>query len=316
MNTQLGASIIVPSRGGALRLPVLLSALSRQDSGDFEVIVVVDGETDNSAGVLAQWAAQHPDMALRTIVFTENKGRAAALNAGAKAANGRVLIRCDDDLEPRTDYLRTHLAQHEGGAVGIVGLCRNVFPESRYARVYGRAADERFQADALATDSSEQWKYWAGNVSVLREVHERLGGYDERYRVYGWEDIDYGYRLRQIGIPVRIQPNLTSAHHVASTTTAVRALRALHSGAAREIFIEKHGVEALSLTPNDRTMWSLLVAAASTVATERTIRTAGVAIDTVAAILPRRLAEKLMALAIESAGRAGTLYAHRARSSF
>lgn len=52
MNSQVGASIIVPSRCGALRLPILLSALSRQDCAGFEVIIVVDGDMDNSAEVL------------------------------------------------------------------------------------------------------------------------------------------------------------------------------------------------------------------------------------------------------------------------
>jgi glycosyltransferase involved in cell wall biosynthesis len=316
MNSQVGASIVVPSRGGALRLPVLLSALSRQDSNDFEVIVVVDGDIDNSAGVLERHASAHPGMALQTIVFPENRGRAAALNAGALAARGRVIIRCDDDLEPGADYARAHLAEHQGEAVGVVGLCRNVFPESAYARVYGQAADARFRSDALATDRDDQWRYWAGNVSVLREVHERLGGYDERYRTYGWEDVDYGYRLQKMGIPIRIQPALTTAHHVAATTTGVRAVRALHAGAAREIFIAKHGAEALRPTPQRRTLWSTLVAATSTMANERTIKAGGLAIDAASAVLPRWLAEKLVALTVESAGRAGIVHPHRARTPF
>ncbi|AUZ35702.1 hypothetical protein C3B78_15440 [Arthrobacter sp. PGP41] len=316
MNSQLEASIVVPSRGGALRLPILLSALSRQDCADFEVIIVVDGDMDNSAEVLGRWAAEHPDMALRIIVFPENKGRAAALNAAAKAAKGRVLIRCDDDLEPAPDYVRKHLAEHRGDPVGIVGLCRNIFTETAYARVYGRAVDERFRAHALATSSDDQWRYWAGNVSVLREVHERLGGYDERYRAYGWEDVDFGYRLKKMGIPVRIQPSLTTAHHVAATTTGVRAIRALHSGAAREIFIAKHGPEPLAAIPQSPSLWSTLVALASTFANERTIKVGGLAIDAALPVLPRRLAEKLVALAVESAGRAGIVHPHRARTHF
>lgn len=316
MNSHVGASIVVPSRGGALRLPVLLSALSRQDTDDFEVIAVVDGDIDNSAGVLHRLASDHPLMTLQTIVFPKNRGRAAALNAGALAAHGRVLIRCDDDLEPTSDYVRAHLAEHEGEAVGVVGLCRNVFPETAYARVYGRAADKRFHSDALATDSSNQWRYWAGNVSVLREVHERLGGYDERYRAYGWEDVDYGYRLQKMGIPIHINPALTTAHHVAATTTSVRAMRALHSGAAREIFIAKHGPDALSLTPQPRTLWSTLVAAASAVADERSITASGRAVDAASAVLPKWLAEKLVALTVESAGRAGVTHPKRARTSF
>lgn len=316
MNSQLEASIVVPSRGGALRLPILLSALSRQDSDDFEVIVVVDGNIDNSAHVLRRLSVEHPAMALRTIVFPENRGRAAALNAGAVAARGRVLIRSDDDLEPGPSYVRDHVAEHQGDPVGIVGLCRNVFPETAYARVYGRAADERFRAHALATSSNDQWRYWAGNVSVLKEVHERLGGYDERYRAYGWEDVDFGYRLNKMGIPVRIQPSLTTAHHVAATTTGVRAIRALHSGAAKEIFVAKHGPEPLSSIPQSPGLWSTLVALGSTIANERTIKLGGLAIDAASPVLPRRLAEKLVALAVESAGRAGIDHPHRARTHF
>ncbi|MEA3550258.1 glycosyltransferase family 2 protein [Pseudarthrobacter sp. C1] len=316
MNSQVGASIVVPSRGGALRLPVLLSALARQDSNDFEVIVVVDGDIDNSAGTLQRLAAEHPGMALRTIVFPKNRGRAAALNAGAAAASGRVLIRSDDDLEPSADYVRNHVAEHQGDPVGVIGLYRNVFPETAYARVYGRASDERFRSDALAINPNQQWRYWAGNVSVLREVHERLGGYDERYRAYGWEDVDYGYRLKQTGIPVRIQPSLTTAHHVAATTTGIRATRALHSGAAREIFVAKHGSEPLTAVPHSPGLWSALVAAASMITNERTIKVGGSAIDAAAAILPRPLAEKLVALAVESAGRAGVVHPQRARTHF
>lgn len=316
MKSQVGASVIVPSRGGAQRLPVLLPALSRQDSDDFEVIVVVDGDIDNSAGVLERLAAEHPGLALRTIVLPENRGRAAALNAGADAAQGRVLIRCDDDLEPASDYIRNHVVEHQGKSVGIIGLYRNVFPETAYARVYGRAADEKFRSDALAADRDDQWRYWAGNVSVLREVHQRLGGYDERFRAYGWEDVDYGYRLRKMGIPVRIQPSLTTAHHVAATTTGIRALRALHSGAAREIFVAKHGREALEPVPRGRSLWAALVAVSSSMATERTIRAGGVAVDTAAPVLPRWLSEKLVALTVESAGRAGIVHSRRARTHF
>lgn len=316
MTLECGASIVVPSRGGALRLPVLLSALARQDCDDFEVIVVVDGDVDNSAAVLQRLTAEHPGMALRTIVFPENRGRAAALNAGAAAAQGRILIRSDDDLEPSPDYVRNHMAEHAGDPVGVIGLYRNVFPETAYARVYGRAADERFRSDALASDGDDQWRYWAGNVSVLREIHERLGGYDERYRAYGWEDVDFGYRLKRMGIPVRIQPSLTTAHHVAATTTGVRAIRALHSGAAREIFIAKHGPEPLAAIPQNPSLWSTLVALTSTITNERTIKAGGSAIDAAAAVLPGRLAEKLVALAVESAGRAGIVHPHRARTHF
>lgn len=307
------ATVVVPTRGGAARLPVLLGALETQDTDDFEIIVVADGDIDGTAEIVESWSAR---LNVRSIVFPENCGRSAALNAGFEEAGGAVLIRADDDLEPATGFVSGHLAQHDGVEAGAIGLYLNRLPETPYAKAYGRAADSRFRVEALATDPSMQWRYWAGNVSVLREVHERIGGYDERYRRYGWEDVDYGYRLHRAGVEVRIVPVLSTPHHVAATTTAIRALRALHSGAARETFISIHGKEAIPAPQVGAGIWNLLVRAGSAIASEHTLRTYGVAVDAVAGVLPPAIAEKLVALGVESAGLAGILHPSRAKARF
>lgn len=315
MISELGASIVVPSRGGARRLPILLAALSQQDCQDFEVIVVLDEDIDGSKTLLDRFAVQ-AGMRIRSLVFPENKGRSAALNAGAAVARGRILIRCDDDLQPESDYVSAHLSAHGELPAGVIGLYRNLLPETSYARYYGRAADERFRDRALATDVEFQWRYWAGNVSVPRKIHEQLGGYDEDYRTYGWEDVDYGYRLHRLGVPVRIDPRLTTIHHVAATTTAVRALRALHSGAAREVFLMKHGASALADQATSRGFWAHLVELGGALATETTVRRAGNVVDAASNFLPRWVSEKFIALIVESAGRGGVRHPERARAYF
>ena len=123
-------SVVIPSRGGAERLPRILAALVAQQGSDWEAVVVLDGDIDDSAAVVARYAVDHP---VRAVVFPENQGRAAALNAGFATAEGDVLIRADDDLEPGTDYVARHVAHHEaawarGEEVGIVGMCWDVFP--------------------------------------------------------------------------------------------------------------------------------------------------------------------------------------------
>lgn len=307
------ATVVIPTRGGAARLPVLFRSLESQDTEDFDVVVVVDGDIDGTAELIEGWSSRLP---VRAVLFSENRGRSAALNAGAHAARGRVLIRADDDLEPAPGFVSGHIAQHQGDETGAIGLYLNRFPDTPYARAYGIAADARFREQALAAPADSQWRYWAGNVSVLREVHERVGGYDERYRRYGWEDVDFGYRLRQAGVPVRIVPALSTTHHVAATTTAVRALRALHSGAARETFLTVHGRAALPRLSAGPGVWDRLVRGASTVATERVLHGYGAAVDAVACRLPHRISEKLVALAVESAGLAGIRYPSRAKARF
>src|SRR5664279_5470987 len=175
------ASIVIPSRGGAERLPRLLTALAAQTYPDWEEIVVIDGDIDNSEAVVARYA----HLPIRSVVFPENRGRVAALNAGFAEATGDVLIRCDDDLVTSPDYVAGHVRATSAGDRGAVGLYINVLPDTPYARVYGRHADERHRADAYLTPRDLQYRYWAGNCSVARAVYDSVGGYDPRYRAYG-----------------------------------------------------------------------------------------------------------------------------------
>ena len=130
-------------------------------------------------------------------------------------------------------------------------MCRDVFPDTPYAVAYGMSADERIRAAALATPPDRTWRWWSGNVSTTSDDYDLVGDYDESFREYGWEDIDWGYRLHLLGVPVVIPPGFTTLHHGPVTTTVERALRAYSSGAARHRFVAKHGEDALGEVERD-----------------------------------------------------------------
>jgi glycosyltransferase involved in cell wall biosynthesis len=302
-------SVVVPTRGGAQRLPVLFEALRKQTHADWEGLIVVDGDVDGSAQVVAEGAG---DLPIRAIVLTENRGRAAALNLGFEAATGDVLLRCDDDLALGESHLARHAAYHDRTPepVGIIGLCRNVYEGGAYARAYGVRADARFREAAYAAGPKDAWRYWAGNVSVTTDTWRRVGPYDERFRTYGWEDVDWGYRLHRLGVPIRIERDVEARHLGAASTSAERALRAYYSGAARHRFTAAHSTdeqlaELLSQPTPSAGAWGRLVEATAARATEARVRRAGACIDRVAALLPVPVAEKLVALLVESSALAG-----------
>lgn len=316
------ASVVIPSRGGCGRIPILFSGLLRQRCEDFEVIVVLDGDVDGSRHVVERYEPTLGER-LTIIEFPENRGRVAALNAGFEAASGRVLIRCDDDLEPAPAYVVGHIEAHSGDEpVGAVGLYLNVFEESRYASVYGTPMDIRFREEAYARPTSEHWHYWAGNCSVTRETYDRVGGYDPDYRAYGWEDVDYGRRLYDAGVEVRLVPELETVHHAAAVTTALRMKRAFYSGAAKRIFDSKHphatADPKVSTAAQNSSVpkpsipqraWTRLVDAEASLIGPDSVERIGRSIDAAILAMPGPAAKKLVASGVEAAALAGRRHA-------
>lgn len=295
------ASIVVPSRGGAARLPVLVASLRAQTEQDVEMIVVVDGDIDDSESVVRRLGKDAP---VRPIVFPENRGRAAALNAGFFDASGDVLIRADDDLELEPDFVEHHVRLHEEASRGVIAMCRDVFPDTPYATAYGIEADAAIRAAAFDTPADRTWEWWSGNVSTTRDDFHAVGGYDESFRAYGWEDVEWGYRLRQLGRDIIIAPGFTTLHHGPVTSAAERLERAFASGAAYAKFIAKHG-PVLAQADHDASLWNTLVAVTARAATPRTVRAAGRLIDKHVERLPHAVGHKAVALGIQASSRAG-----------
>lgn len=298
-------SIVVPTRGGAERIPRLLRALRAQEACDWEAIFVLDGDIDDSAGVLA---AQAADLPVRVVVFPENRGRAAALNAGFAAARGSVLVRCDDDVEPAPDFAAAHAALHADRRIGIVGPCRDVFEHTAYARAYGLPAERRVREHSYALAPEKGWRLWSGNVSVTREVYDEVGEYDTDFREYGWEDVDWGYRLHLLGVPVIAAREVEALHHNPARSLTERAERAYAAGSSQRRFLAKHGSAAAALVEAPArwdSPWNLAVGITAAVLTPRTLPSVGRVLDRLIERVPRAVGEKLAALGVEAAGRAG-----------
>lgn len=296
------ASVIVPSYRGADRLPALLDAFAGQDPAGpaFDVVVVVDGVVDSSPSLLEA----EDRFPLRAVVLPDNRGRVAALNAGHVAAEGDILIRCDDDLVPDSDFVRRHVEAHEDGAVpAVLGLCRDLLDPTPYARAYGLEAASRGRRDAYAAPSSRLWRHWAANCSVTRAAWEQVGPYDTGYRAYGWEDVDYGYRLHAAGLDPVLVPELETPHRAAAVTTASRVARAQASGAARRLFEERHPEADLPPAQPALSVWNALVRIASR--SPGGPAPAARLLDRLLPMLPLPVGRKLVALGVESAALAG-----------
>jgi glycosyltransferase involved in cell wall biosynthesis len=88
--------------------------------GDFEVIFIDDGSTDDSWATLEKLKAAHPEqiVALR---FRRNHGKAAALSAGFDQAKGDIIFTMDADLQDEPSEIPHFLAKLNEGYDCISG---------------------------------------------------------------------------------------------------------------------------------------------------------------------------------------------------
>ena len=196
----------------------------------------------------------------------------------------------------------------------MVALANDVMPDSPYARAYGVRSMDHLIASAYAGDI-EPWRLWSANCSLTRGTWEQVGEYSQEYAHYGMEDTDYGYRLHQAGIPLVIAPELQVAHLGAPTSAHDRVMRAFHSGASRRTFEARHG-SAPSLPSAGTGPWGRLVDGLSRAGDEPRYERATRAVDRLLPYVPRYVAEKLVALCVESASLAGYRHAQDVTASF
>ena len=302
---EVDATVIVPSYRGVDRLPLLLDSLAVQQDGtpSFEVIVVVDGVDDGSVALLENESR----LDLRSIVFPENRGRVAALNAGFEAARGDVLIRCDDDLVVPSGYVAAHFDAHASGdPVGVVGPTRDIHAPSPYARAYGEDAARKSYAHVLSRPPSERWRLWAASCSITKSTWESIGTYDDRYRGYGWEDVDYGYRLHAAGLPIEVVDDATAEHHGPARTTRARSIKAFEAGGARATFLRLHPKAPIGAPAAGKGLWGAAVRlTASSMRSRQAVERGAGWVDRILPLVLTPVGRKLVALAVEGAGLAG-----------
>ena len=123
-NTPL-ISVILPTFDRADLLPRSIASVLAQTFTDWELIVIDDGSTDNTAEVVATWQKQSAQI---RYVRQANQGVGAARNRGVAEARGEYIACLDSDdeyrpahLETRLELLRRHDLDLIQGGVQVAG---------------------------------------------------------------------------------------------------------------------------------------------------------------------------------------------------
>jgi GT2 family glycosyltransferase/peptidoglycan/xylan/chitin deacetylase (PgdA/CDA1 family) len=216
-----------------------VEALERQEQGDFEVVVVVDGSTDGTAAALRTLRTSFP----LTVIEQPNRGLAAARNAGAAAARGDRLVFLDDDMEADPGLLAAHGRALDAGADVVIGdiPLSPRSPRTLLSEGVGRWASARRER-LLAAEEIGLDDLLAGQMAVARVTFEQIGGFDDAFTrggLFGGEDIDFGYRVQTSGRRVVFAPDAISYQRY-DVDPADYLRRSRETGRSAEELIAKH----------------------------------------------------------------------------
>ena len=198
-------SVVIPTRDRPQALRRCLEALSSQDAGSLQVVVVDDGSRDRAAMDEAIAVVPLEPQVIRT----PGRGPAAARNLGVRAATGDVLLFLDDDCEPSPEWARL-LAGTLSESVPIAAG-RTVTPDRANPAV--RASQAITNGLLLASLDSDGRLGFAPtcNLACRRDIISRLP-FDEGFPDAAGEDRDWWARALDAGTVARYEPRAVVVH--------------------------------------------------------------------------------------------------------
>ena len=196
-------SVIVCSYNGGRTLAACLDSLSKLNYPDYEVILVDDGSTDDTAYI----AAQFPQV---RYIHQSNHGLSHARNTGAAAARGEVLAYTDSDCMADVDWLYYLIGTLVSGDYAGVGGPNVTPPAQNWVQACVAAAPGG-PSHVLLTDTVAE--HIPGcNMAFYRWAFESVGGFDAEYHKAG-DDVDFCWRIQQAGWVIAFSPPAIVWHY-------------------------------------------------------------------------------------------------------
>lgn len=254
-------SVIIPTYNRKPILEKCLRAIEQQQFDQavagYEVVLVDDGSTDGTIDWFQQHQRDFPNVRL---LCQDHQGPAAARNLGVEAAIGDVIVFIDSDLVVTDRFLQAHADALVAGQQTL-GSDR-LFT---YGWVINTANFENPASEPYKLTDFSAAYFATGNVAIARKWLDQVGLFDTRFQLYGWEDLELGVRLKQLGLKLIKCPAAVGYHwHPPFALEQIPRMidREIQRGRMGVLFYQKHPTwevrMMIQMTWLHRLLWGLL----------------------------------------------------------
>ncbi|HZR84469.1 MAG TPA: glycosyltransferase [Candidatus Binatia bacterium] len=236
-------SVVIPThdRRDILRKTLLAFASQTVDPDRFEVIVVDDGSSDDTAAMVEAWRGG----AVR-LLRQPHLGANAARNVGIRSARAPIVLLTGDDMIPGPGLVETHLRFHERNPDELAAVLGHIdwSPELEVTPfmelIVSPAGGQQFSFHTIADGVASHRVFYSSNVSLKRSLLLRQAViFDEDFVEAAYDDTELGYRLEKQGLRLRYEPSaLTYHHHPVDVARFARRQRS--AGRMAVVYARKH----------------------------------------------------------------------------
>jgi glycosyltransferase involved in cell wall biosynthesis len=178
------ASVVIPVFNGATTIARAVgSALGQRFDGKFEVIVVNDGSIDTTAEILDSYGTQIK------VISQDNRGPAAARNAGTVISNGEYLVFLDADDAFTTNKLAATVPVLDRFTTAVL-VFHDAIPVDTTGRQVAASyvSPEMARAPSMTDMLARWWPILPSTAVIRRKTFEACGGFVEEFRSAAYED--------------------------------------------------------------------------------------------------------------------------------
>jgi glycosyltransferase involved in cell wall biosynthesis len=233
-------SVVIPTykRGAILRQ--CLDHLSKQTiAKDLEVIVVSDGEDAETAAVVKTHARA-------TFLQIPKTQQGVARNKGLEHATAPLTLFIGDDIFLAPEACETHVHAHantneEAAVLGFTTWdpSLKITPVMRWLEAtgwqFGYPMLEPYRGTFVPEEMQHRFTY-TSHISLPTVIAKRTP-FREDVTLYGWEDIEWGLRLRKAGVTLWYEPASTAYHH--HPMTMEQSLKRMEELGESAVFLTK-----------------------------------------------------------------------------
>jgi len=244
MSDRIKISIVICSYNRALYIVDAMDSLYHQtlNKAFYEVIVVNNNSTDNTAAVCESYISNHLDA--HYIYCNESKqGASFARNTGAAIAKGELICFMDDDAIANKNYLENIIRFFEtytdAGGLGGKIIPKYIPAEPKWMSYYVSSMVGNFDYSTTVTEFSANKYPLESNMIVRHTDFNLVGGFNidlpgvvGTVRI-GGEGKDFFFKLKALGRKIYYDPAIEVQHVVETTKLTPQYLYRVASGMGR-----------------------------------------------------------------------------------